>query len=53
MLGGDTVIGKGAVIGGNVWITESIPAGSRVIGTPTSFEMKLSKKNPSKTTSAS
>jgi len=26
ILGGDTVIGKGAVVGGNSWITESIPA---------------------------
>jgi serine O-acetyltransferase len=30
ILGGDTVIGKGAVIGGNVWITASVGAGSRV-----------------------
>jgi serine O-acetyltransferase len=26
ILGGDTVIGRGAVIGGNSWITESVPA---------------------------
>ena len=26
ILGGDTVIGRGAVIGGNCWITESVPA---------------------------
>lgn len=26
ILGGDTVIGRGAVVGGNSWITESIPA---------------------------
>ncbi|MCB0319056.1 MAG: serine acetyltransferase [Bdellovibrionales bacterium] len=30
ILGGETLIGKGSVIGGNVWITESIPANSRV-----------------------
>jgi serine O-acetyltransferase len=30
ILGGDTVIGKGAVIGGNTWITESVPAGTIV-----------------------
>ena len=30
ILGGETVIGKGAVIGGNCFITESVPAGSRV-----------------------
>jgi serine O-acetyltransferase len=40
VLGGCTIIGQGSVIGGNVWITESIPAKSRVIGTPASFEMK-------------
>ena len=28
--GGDTVIGEGSVIGGNVWLTESIPRFSRV-----------------------
>jgi serine O-acetyltransferase len=30
ILGGDTVIGKGSVIGGNVWLTHSVPPGSRV-----------------------
>lgn len=30
ILGGKTVIGRGAVIGGNVWITSSIPAQSLV-----------------------
>ncbi|HYL99213.1 MAG TPA: serine acetyltransferase, partial [Blastocatellia bacterium] len=30
VLGGDTVIGEGSVIGGNVWLTESVPPGSRV-----------------------
>jgi serine O-acetyltransferase len=30
ILGGNTIIGKGAVIGGNVWITNSIPAQSLV-----------------------
>ncbi len=29
ILGGDTVIGRGAVIGGNSWITESVPARAR------------------------
>lgn len=28
ILGGDTVIGKGSIIGGNTWIVESVPAGS-------------------------
>jgi serine O-acetyltransferase len=26
ILGGDTVIGKGSIIGGNVWLTQSMPA---------------------------
>ena len=30
ILGGDTVIGDGTILGGNVWITESVPAGSRI-----------------------
>lgn len=31
ILGGDTVIGRGSVIGGNVWVTKSVPPGSRVM----------------------
>ena len=30
ILGGKTRIGKGAVIGGNVWLTHSVPAGAKV-----------------------
>jgi serine O-acetyltransferase len=30
--GGETVIGEGSVIGGNVWITHSLPPGSKVFG---------------------
>ena len=30
ILGGHTVIGKGAIIGGNTWITESVPPGAHV-----------------------
>ncbi len=30
ILGGETVIGQGSIIGGNVWLTESMPAGSVV-----------------------
>lgn len=30
ILGGDTVIGAGSVVGGNVWLTESLAPGSRV-----------------------
>ncbi len=36
ILGGETIIGKGAVIGGNVWLTESVPAGTVVFN---KFEM--------------
>lgn len=31
ILGGETVIGKGSTIGGSVWLTESVPPGSRVM----------------------
>lgn len=31
ILGGETVVGDGAVIGGGAWITQSVPAGARVI----------------------
>jgi serine O-acetyltransferase len=30
--GGETVIGKGSVIGGNVWLTKSVPPGSKLFG---------------------
>lgn len=30
ILGGDTYVGDGSVIGGNVWLTSSVPAGSKV-----------------------
>lgn len=30
ILGGRTVIGEGSVVGGNVWLTRSIPAGTKV-----------------------
>ncbi|MDT5294164.1 MAG: serine O-acetyltransferase, partial [Acidobacteriota bacterium] len=31
ILGGETVIGRGSVIGGNVWLTHSVPPGTRVL----------------------
>jgi serine O-acetyltransferase len=31
ILGGETVIGAGSVIGGNVWLTHSVPPGTRVM----------------------
>ncbi len=30
ILGGETIIGSGSIIGGSVWITHSVPPGSRV-----------------------
>jgi serine O-acetyltransferase len=32
ILGGDTVIGAGSIIGGNVWLVESVPPDSRIFG---------------------
>jgi len=34
ILGGETVVGRRSVIGGNVWLTESVPPGSRVTYSP-------------------
>lgn len=34
ILGGETIIGKGSIIGGNVWITESVPPYSRITSKP-------------------
>ncbi|HIF98981.1 MAG TPA: serine acetyltransferase [Myxococcales bacterium] len=34
ILGGETVIGAGSVVGGNVWLTESVPPGSHVLIDP-------------------
>ncbi len=31
ILGGETVIGQGSIIGGSVWLTESVPSGSRIM----------------------
>ena len=31
ILGGDTVIGAGSVIGGNIWLTESVSTGTKVL----------------------
>jgi serine O-acetyltransferase len=33
ILGGDTVVGAGSVVGGNVWLTRSVPPGSVVTHT--------------------
>ena len=31
ILGGETVIGAGSIIGGSVWLTESVPPGSKIM----------------------
>jgi serine O-acetyltransferase len=40
ILGGDVVIGRGSVIGGNVWLTESVPPGSKVVLEPPQYSLK-------------
>lgn len=37
ILGGDVVVGRGSVIGGNVFLLESVPEESRVVGEPPSY----------------
>jgi serine O-acetyltransferase len=40
LLGGKTVIGRGSVIGGNVWLTDSVPPGSRVMAEPARYILR-------------
>ena len=40
ILGGATKIGKASIIGGNTWITESVPAFSRVSQNVMDFEIR-------------
>lgn len=40
VLGGETTIGRGAVIGGSCWITSSIPAGTKVVLQDPQMRMK-------------
>ncbi len=40
LLGGETIIGDDAVIGGNVWITSSIPPGTKVTIAPPELRYK-------------
>ncbi len=37
ILGGDVVVGRGSVVGGNVFLLESVPEESRVVGEPPSY----------------
>jgi len=34
ILGGDTVVGAGSIVGGNVWLTESVPPGTKIFYKP-------------------
>ena len=45
---GDVVIGKGAVIGGNVWIKESVPASVTVTTAHPDLVYKKHKKSKAK-----
>jgi serine acetyltransferase len=40
VLGGDTVIGEGSTVGGNVWITRSVPPGTKVVIEPPELLIK-------------
>ncbi len=40
ILGGETVIGANSIIGGNVWLTKSVPPGSKIYYSPNS-ELKV------------
>jgi serine O-acetyltransferase len=44
ILGGTTTIGKNSIVGGNAWVTKSIPANSIVTNTTTT-EVKVKEKN--------
>ena len=50
ILGGETVIGKGAVIGGNVWVTQSVPPGGKLIVRPNELQQLITRPDkPEKT----
>ncbi|HEY0134651.1 MAG TPA: serine O-acetyltransferase EpsC [Nannocystis sp.] len=47
ILGGDTVIGRGSTIGGNVWLTRSVPPGTTVVlDTPSLRFFSLGDRQP-------
>jgi serine O-acetyltransferase len=49
ILGGETTIGAGSVIGGNVWLTGSIPSGTKVVIEPPRLQVRdtlVEKKEP-------
>ncbi len=50
ILGGDTIIGTRSVIGGNVWLTESVPADTTVVMETPRLIYKSKKQSPLKRT---
>lgn len=49
ILGGDTVIGRGSTIGGNVFLTQSIPAQTRVVAEPPVLRYRTNGDKPGET----
>ncbi|MBQ9502578.1 MAG: serine acetyltransferase, partial [Lentisphaeria bacterium] len=41
---GDVTIGDNSVIGGNVWLTESLPAGTKITARPPENRLKFAKE---------
>jgi serine O-acetyltransferase len=41
---GNIIIGKGSLIGGNVWLTESVEPGTRVTISPPDLKIKTGNK---------
>jgi len=48
ILGGDTVIGKGSVVGGNTWVIHTVPPRSRVISTPQEQRIERKRRRSSR-----
>jgi len=48
ILGGETVIGRSSVIGGSVWITSSVPSGTKVFLAPPKLIYKNSEPQTNK-----
>ena len=48
ILGGQTVIGEGSVIGGNVWLTRSVPPNTRVLIDPPNLLYRSGRGTPVK-----
>ncbi len=46
ILGGDVVVGRGSVIGGNVFLLDSVPDGSRVVGEPPRYLVRQRSGRP-------